>query len=636
MSDSRRRRGLEQTDFAKRKAVLLSARSDWLRFQSFLSNPWAAIALLSANTLLMAQSAMLWELLLCANVCYGAWVLIRLKKPPELPRYLPRGSSYREDPKHQRPGEKGLGPPCGDVFLGVDASRGRQVWMRFQDWLRHALVTGTTGSGKTELLISIAYNFLCGGGNGMMFADPKGDLKVAYKLAWIAKRFGREDDLLICHYAPPPESSSSHETGYTTNTCNPASYSTAKELATMLVSLLPKNDGGSNAVFADNAVSLIQTLARCLVDLRHRGELSLSWRVFREHLSLPACFELAAHPLLGDEARDDMRLFLAGIPGVDLAKPAAEQSTSALDQFGYIASYCQRGLATLTGAFGHIYDCSFGDIAYPDVVHRKRIFLSILPSLQNSPEEIKLLGRIDLLGKKQALAQGLATRLEGSLSELTPKSHSDDCVPSLNIMDEYKYISVPGMSITATQGRSLGWASIVGVQSMAGLSVDGKEEADEWLENTSTKFIGSAQGDSTFETMNRIVGSEYVARSQGQTVQDTGMVLRRSKGESTYERANVLDIRDLRAQSEGEFTMVVKDQEIRLQALFVKTPLESHTAASNSGLWVNEFIDLMPEAIVSASVVCARDVFFTALFSEAPPSELLADRIIEDRVQAMG
>ena len=62
-----------------------------------------------------------------------------------------------------------------------------------------------------------------------MFADPKGDPKAALKLAWIAKRFGREDDLLICNYISPENLDVGTLDYQATNTSNPTQTGNAKE-----------------------------------------------------------------------------------------------------------------------------------------------------------------------------------------------------------------------------------------------------------------------------------------------------------------------------------------------------------------------------------------------------------------------
>lgn len=556
-----------------------------------LQKPSTAVLVLCLSMLLIVFLPLVWEAVVLLQTLYAIWVVYSRLKVPSLPNLLPRSVVKKTDPNQRQAGSDRAGKPQGDLYLGVERRSQRQVWFRFGDYLRHALVTGTTGSGKTELLVSIAYNFLAAGGAGLMFADPKGDTKAAIKLSWIAKRFGREDDIFICNYLAPAQSRLERQAYQHSNTCNPTQVGGVKEVANMLISLLPKNTGGANAVFAENAVTLAQVMSHCLVELRDAGVVQLSWRVFRQHMSLPACIRLSQDQRLSEAARQEMDLFIFGIPGVSRSKNADQQPQSAHDQFAYIANYCQRGLATLTGSFGYIYDCEYGDFSYRDIVQRQRILLSVLPSLQNTQEEMSMLGKIDLFGKKQALSEGLATRLEGSGQSLKPTKTDPNCVPSLNIMDEYKYISVPGMSVAATQGRSLGWASIVGVQSYAGLSVDGEAEADEWLENTSTKFIGSTQGDSTFEKMNAIVGTEYVSRTENIVSKQSWLAPGSSDPAIRYERQSILDIRDLRAQTEGEFTVLVSDREIRMRAMFVDPDALTRKKPE---VLMNSFVDLTP------------------------------------------
>ena len=217
-----------------------------------------------------------------------------------------------------------------------------------------------------------------------------------------------------------------------------------------------------------------------------------------------------------------------------------------------------------------------------------------------------MLGKIELFGKRQALGEKMTAQIGGSACVAA------NAVPSLNIMDEYKYISVPGMSIAATQGRSLGWASIVGVQSYAGLCVDGEQEADEWLENTATKFIGAAQGDSTFSKLNRIVGREYTARSAGKSLRPGLLANRGDKTNIRFEKQDVLDIRDLRAQRQGQFTVVIGDREIRMQTLFVDNASgeDSVGARLSSRLRLNAFMSLPPVSMAAAKKVRDSQLFY--------------------------
>ena len=57
----------------------------------------------------------------------------------------------------------------------------------------HVLIFGSTGSGKTELLLGLAYNALIQA-SGFIFVDGKGDNAIYAKIFSMVRYMGREDD----------------------------------------------------------------------------------------------------------------------------------------------------------------------------------------------------------------------------------------------------------------------------------------------------------------------------------------------------------------------------------------------------------------------------------------------------------
>ncbi len=94
------------------------------------------------------------------------------------------------------------------------------------DATRHAFVCGATGSGKTNLLLA-----LCGeriaAGEGLLFVDGKGDAEALGKLSALAKRHGRERDLMVLNFGEPPAVGR----GRVSNTINPFATCSARGLA---------------------------------------------------------------------------------------------------------------------------------------------------------------------------------------------------------------------------------------------------------------------------------------------------------------------------------------------------------------------------------------------------------------------
>ncbi len=58
------------------------------------------------------------------------------------------------------PGSKKPHKARGICFFGNDRNNNEEIWFNNDDMRTHVLIFGSTGSGKTEALISLAYNAL--------------------------------------------------------------------------------------------------------------------------------------------------------------------------------------------------------------------------------------------------------------------------------------------------------------------------------------------------------------------------------------------------------------------------------------------------------------------------------------------
>ena len=87
---------------------------------------------------------------------------------------------------------KGDAGPTANVFP-------LELWFANEDMRTHVLIFGSTGSGKTEALVSMAYNALlqaC----GFIYVDGKGDNSLYAKVFSMCRSMGREDDLLLINF----------------------------------------------------------------------------------------------------------------------------------------------------------------------------------------------------------------------------------------------------------------------------------------------------------------------------------------------------------------------------------------------------------------------------------------------------
>ena len=89
-----------------------------------------------------------------------------------LPFRMPKRSNQR-DFNDLFPGGKGKAKMAGGItYLGNTKSNNDEIWFTNEDMRTHILMFGSTGSGKTEALLSLSFNSLIQG-SGFIFVDGK-------------------------------------------------------------------------------------------------------------------------------------------------------------------------------------------------------------------------------------------------------------------------------------------------------------------------------------------------------------------------------------------------------------------------------------------------------------------------------
>lgn len=285
-----------------------------------------------------------------------------------LPFRMPMGltGTDRGDPL---PGRSGFARPEGIFFLGNRLQDKQELWLKAKDILTHCLLFGTTGSGKTETLVSLSYNALATA-SGLFYIDPKASPKLAVQIWQMARFLGRDDDFRVLNYGTSGKVKGKSPRRLS-NTNNPFTFGSAEALTQLLVSLMPASDG-ANSIFADKAQALISGVMYALVDLRDKGLLKLSTSIIRDSLALEKCVALALHPELDEESRASIQAALATsgwIAGRDLK----EQPESFAEQFGYAQSYFGKALSSLTDTYSHIYGAEDGEVDFSDAIMQQWI-----------------------------------------------------------------------------------------------------------------------------------------------------------------------------------------------------------------------------------------------------------------------
>src|SRR3990167_4510675 len=185
-------RGLEKSDEQNPHYLLRDTRPLGKRFADFFTDPFNVMVSLFA----LGVTPLFFPEI--ADIC-AVSIIIRFlcsfRIKAKLLFRLPLRSGLL-DYNDIAPGGNKPRKAGGIYFFGNQLTNNEELWFSNDDMRTHVLIFGSTGSGKTEALISIAFNALVQG-SGFIYIDGKGDNSLFAKIFSMVRRMGREDDMLL-------------------------------------------------------------------------------------------------------------------------------------------------------------------------------------------------------------------------------------------------------------------------------------------------------------------------------------------------------------------------------------------------------------------------------------------------------
>jgi intracellular multiplication protein IcmO len=486
---------------------------------------------------------------LFAGLGYVYWYC---KKPVKLPYKLPSQTNL-SDPNDPHPGSGKAQKADGILYFGNDLDNGDELWFSNSDARTHFLILGTTGSGKTETLVSMSSNALSWG-SGFLYCDGKGDTSLWGKVYSLSRRFGRDDDVLILNFMTGNSSG-----GGQSNSFNPFARGSAGSLTEMLVSLMD-DPGKEGDMWKGRAISLLTAVMMAICELRDKGRLLLNIEALGDFLNLSKIIDLYLDKHgtyeLPAKTRSQLKNYLDSLPGFDWneARAGRPQAATANDQHGYLQMQFTRILTSLSGTYGYIFDHELGDIDVYDVVVNRRVLLVLLPALEKSEDELANIGKIVVASLKGMMSATLGAQLEGDWSNVISTKPTNSPSPFLSILDEVGYYTVPGMAVMAAQARSLGFSMVFAAQDVSAMKKRSEKEAESIIANCNIKtFMKLEDPEHTNKLFDATAGTFFAAEVSGFTMDPNSTFNNYNdiRNASVRERRRSEFI-DLRLQGSGE------------------------------------------------------------------------------------
>lgn len=486
------------------------------------------------------------------------------KRVPSVPLRLPVEANI-PDPNDPLPGGEGFNKARGAVYIGNDRDSGKEAWLSWNDQRLHDYVLGSTGSGKTETILAINANYVLAG-SGFLMGDGKGTMMFPKQTATLARMAGADDDHFVISFLSGYKDVYGRSPIKKSNTINPfgeGNASTIKELLTSLMS----DGGGDNAIFADGAASLADSLSPAWVEGRDKGLFEFDITFISKSLALQQVFELSQIEGLSDLPRQHIRSYLANT-GYDFNKPPAEQPENCTRMHGYYVNYFMRVVTSFAISYRHIYLCKQGEVNMRDVVQSHRCLTFTLPSLEKSGDEVSNLGKTLLVAAKSASSFGLGETMEGTREEAVDNLPANYPVPYKFNFDEFSFYVMENFSLLPAQFRGINLSCLMGAQDYIGTTRAGEIDSGSIIANARTKLFGALEDSTTWEKIRELVGEVDMLSFSRYT--NFGTLGNRfvPDMEAQHTRRCPLEIKELQEQVEGQFHCLQRGKISRLKTYY--------------------------------------------------------------------
>ncbi len=575
-------RGLEEQHELAPQLLLRDTRTFGMKVVDFFKDPVNSAILMAAFATSVFVFPGISDFILLIGLCTFLYAFTRRAT---LPFRMPQ-RSHKLDFNDPLPGSTKPRKARGISFFGNRKSNNDELWFNNEDMRTHVLIFGSTGSGKTEALVSLAFNALTQA-SGFLYVDGKGDTSLFAKVFAMCRLMGREDDLLLINFMTGARDIVGAQEKRLSNTMNPFSNGSSSMLTELVVSLM---DSGTQSADGDmwkgRAIVFVGALMKVLVYMRDQGKVLLDANSVRNYFELPRLEAIAMDKMFPRDNQEPVSLvdapdvvlepisnYLINLPGYDRSKKG-KQSSQVLEQHGFITMQLTRVFGSLADTYGHIIRTNLAEVDLKDVVLNRRILVVLLPALEKSPDELSGLGKVIIASLKAMMASGLGDSVEGTYREVITRKPTNSPTPYMCVLDEYGYYAVKGFAVVPAQARSLGFSVIFAGQDLPAFQKASKEEAASIGANTNIKICMKLEDPlETWEFFHKTAGESYVTKVDSfQTTAGSLLNNYLDSRSASSEKRQRIDLLDLKEQREGEAHIFFKSKIIRANMFFVNPP----------------------------------------------------------------
>ncbi|MCT4709246.1 type IV secretory system conjugative DNA transfer family protein [Enterobacteriaceae bacterium H11S18] len=490
---------------------------------------------------------------------------------------------------------------AGIMCLGYARGKwlGRELWLTLDDTLRHMLLLATTGSGKTEALLSVFLNAICWG-RGICYSDGKAQNSLHLAIWSLARRFGREDDAYTLNFMTGGIDKfeallNNIKKRLPSNTINLFGTANTTFIIQLMEALMPAA-GSGDAGWQDKAKSMLSALVYAVYYKCAREKRRISQAVILEYLPLRKMAELyveAKRDGWHKEAWQPLESYLNTLAGfrIELVGRPSEWESGVFDQHGFLIQQFNRMLTMFNDIYGHVFAKDAGDVDIEDVLHNDRILTTLIPALELSKSEAANIGKLYISAIRMTIARDLGCELEGMINDVLIVKKYSSKYPYPIAMDELGAYFGEGMDNLASQLRSLQYMLIVSAQDIQRFIAQFRGEFMTVNANLLTKWFMALQDEKdTYELAALTAGKGYYSEL-GSLEQTAGVATPGYEDAKAHyiREKNRLDLADLKDLQPGEGMISFKSALVQSNAVYIP---DDDKLTSALPARINRFIDV--------------------------------------------
>lgn len=572
-------RGIDSRQEVAARQLARDTRPLGTRFAETLAKPEVIIMLCGASITFSILYPIVTDIL--ALFC-TAMFIFSVTRPVTLPFRIPK-SAHLKDYNDPIPGSNKPKMGEGIAYFGNDRLTRDEMWFSNDDLRTHCLIFGSTGSGKTEALISIAFNALLYG-SGFIYIDGKGDNGLFAKIFSMVRTMGREDDMLLINFMTGARDVLGPQKTRLSNTMNPFSRGSSSMLSQLVISIMSsgKQGGGNDDMWTGRAMNFVESLMKVLTAMRDAGHILLDANMIRDYFILEKLEQIVIDkrfpisdtysvPLEGypPQILEPLTAYILNLPGYNRQKKG-NQGSEVREQHGFITMQLTRVFGSLADTYGHIIRTNLAEVDFKDVVLNRRILVVLLPALEKSPQELSNLGKIIVASLKAMMAAGLGEEVEGDYRDVVLRKPTNAPTPFISVMDEYGYYAVEGFAVVPAQARSLGFSAVFAGQDLPAFQKASKEEAASICANCNIKICMKLEDpQETWDFFNKVAGEAYVTSVSGFQMDAGSLTLNyMDSRNASVDKRQRIDLLDLKEQRPGEAHVFFKSKIIRAEMFY--------------------------------------------------------------------